>query len=94
MERRQMSPPLKCSFSIVYNAIKAMPNHRVHGLVTTGGVQFDVEANVTRDGREFIDLPHNNRIYQGDWGFQTNNMGKDGQRIGQYARPLDEWYLS
>ena len=48
-------------------------------------------ADVTRDGREFINLPHNNRIYEGDWGYTTNSMGKDGQRIGQYARPLDDW---
>ena len=94
MARRQMSPPLKCSFAQVYAAVKAMTNRQVAGLVTTGGVQFDAGADVTRDGREFINLPHNNRIYQADWGFMTNSMGKDGQRIGHYARPLDEWCLS
>ena len=29
--------------------------------------------------------------YTRNWGYTTNSMGEEGQRIGQYARPLDEW---
>ena len=94
MPRRQMSPPVKCSFAEIISALKIMPNHRVGGLHTSGGVEFTAEAGLTRDGREFVKLPHNNRIYVGDWGFRTNSMGEDGQRIGHYARPLDEWCSS
>jgi len=87
-----MQPPLKCSFWQVYDALKKLPGNSVDSLRTTGkGVEFSATASITRDGREFINLPHNNRIYEGDWGYTTNSMGKDGQRIGQYARPLDEW---
>lgn len=90
--RRQIDPPLKCAFSEVYKAFKRLPLATVNGLKTTGrGVVFDATASITGDGRLFIGLPHNNRIYEGDWGYTTNSMGKDGQRIGQYARPLDEW---
>jgi hypothetical protein len=60
-------------------------------LQTTGGVPFVAEAKQAKDGRLFISLPHNNRIYEEDWGYRTNNMGKDGQRIGQYSVPLDKW---
>jgi len=91
MSRRQMSPPPQCSFAEVYNALKRMPNQQVDSLITTGGVKFSAKAGLTRDGREYIGLPHGNRIYQDDWGFMTNRMGEDGQRIGHYARPLDEW---
>jgi len=92
MNRNQMQPPLKCSFWQVYHALEKLSGNTVDGLRTTGkGVKFSATASVTRDGREFINLPHNNRIYEGDWGYTTNSMGKDGQRIGQYARPLDEW---
>ncbi len=94
MERRQISPLLKCSFEQVYAALKAMPNQEIDGLITTGGVKFIASAKVARDSREFIDLPHSNRIYHADWGFTTNSMGEDGQRIGQYSVPLDEWCFS
>ncbi len=94
MSRKQITPSLICSFAQVYAAIKSAPNHRVEGLKTTGGVQFEATAKITGDGREFIELPHNNRIYKTDWGFMVNDMGKDGQRIGHYARPLDEWCLA
>ena len=60
-------------------------------MTTTGGVNFVAEAKTTRDNRRFISLPHNNRIYEDDWGFRTNCMGKDGQGIGQCAVPLDNW---
>jgi len=96
MTRNQMDPLLKCTFSQVYNTLKRLPGETVEGLRTTGkgikkGIKFSATADVTLDGREFINLPHNNRIYEGDWGYTTNSMGKDGQRIGQYARPLDDW---
>ena len=52
---------------------------------------FDAQAKVAEDGRRFISLPHSNRIYEGDWGYMTNSMGKNGQRIGHYSVPLDEW---
>ncbi len=39
----------------------------------------------------FISLPHNNRIYENDWGYRSNSMGKDGQRIGHYSIPIDDW---
>ena len=92
MTQNQMDPPLKCTFSQVYDTLKRQPGKTVEDLRTTGkGKKFSAMADVTRDGREFINLPHNNRIYEGDWGYTTNSMGKDGQRIGQYARPLDDW---
>ncbi len=91
MSRKRMSPPLKSSFLQVYMALKSLPNQEVVGLVTTGGIKFEARAGSTRDNRIYIGLPHNNRIYQDDWGFMTNSMGQDGQRIGHYARPLDEW---
>ena len=92
MTRNQMDPPLNCTFGKVYNALKQQPEETVKELRTTGkGIKFSATADMTRDGRIFINLPHNNRIYEGDWGYTTNSMGEDGQRIGQYARPLDEW---
>jgi len=60
-------------------------------LLTTGGVEFLAEAKTAGDGRRFISLPHNNRIYGSDWGNIANGMGKDGQRIGHYSVPLDDW---
>jgi hypothetical protein len=86
-----MNPPLKCRFAQVYDAIAATPHNEVAGLSTTGGVAFWAQALEAQDGRKYIALPNNNRIYQHDWGYTTNHMGKDGQRIGHYARPLDEW---
>ena len=43
---------------------------------------------------KFISLPDNIRIYQKDWGFRNNHFGTEGQRIGQYSRPLDDWCSS
>lgn len=93
MPRRQMNPPLKCSFAQVYDAIAASPDQSITGLSTTGGVVFRAQALKAQDGRKYIALPHNNRIYQPDWGYTTDHMGKEGQRIGHYARPLDEWCI-
>ena len=92
--RVPINPPLSLSFDEVYQAISKQPGKRTPKLETTGrviGVIFEAEAKLTRDGRRFISLPHNNRIYEDDWGYMANSMGKDGQRIGQYSVPLDEW---
>jgi hypothetical protein len=86
-----IDPPLKMTFNDVYMAIKSQPNSFSPDLKTTGGVTFAAEAALTRDGRRFISLPHNNRIYENDWGYRSNSMGKDGQRIAHYSIPLDEW---
>jgi hypothetical protein len=94
MPRHPLSPPLKSTFERVYQAIAQQPNDHTPELVTTGGVRFVAEAKEATDGRRFVSLPHSNRIYEEDWGFTANSMGKDGQRIGQYAVPLDEWVQS
>jgi len=94
MPRHSISPRLKSTFERVYRVIMQQPNDRTAELVTTGGVPFFAESKETTDGRRFISLPHNNRIYEEDWGFTANRMGKDGQRIGQYAVPLDKWVRS
>jgi hypothetical protein len=66
---------------------------RAHALVTDDPAVFRLvaEEKTAQDGWRFISLPHNNRIYEHDWGYTSNSMGKDGQRIGQYSVPLDEW---
>jgi hypothetical protein len=91
--RPLISPPLNCSFRLVYDAIAAQPSGRTPQLETTGGTPFTAEAKVARDGRQFIALPHSNRIYESDWGYSTNGMGKGkgGQRIGHYSVPIDSW---
>lgn len=91
MRRALIKPPLKLSFNDVYNAISKQPKSHTPELLTTGGVPFVAEAKYTHDGRRFISLPHNNRIYENDWGYRSNSMGKDGQRIGQYSVPIDDW---
>jgi len=90
-----IDPPLTTSFSEVYQALQRQPSARSPNLATTGGVPFSAEPKVTGDGRLFISLPHNNRIYEGDWGYKTNSMGrKGGQRIAQYSVPLHRWVVS
>ena len=71
-----------------------MPNSTVKELITTGGVVFNAQAKISPRVGKFIQLPHNNRIYSCCWGNITNHMGKgkDGQRIGQYARSIDDWF--
>jgi hypothetical protein len=91
MARNAVSPPLELTFDRVYQLVAACAGQRTPPLQTTGGVQFVAQASVARDGRRFISLPHNNRIYEHDWGYSSNSMGKDGQRIGHYSAPLDEW---
>ena len=91
MKREKIFPPLKMNFDTVFQAILKQPHSKTPELVTTGGITFVAEARHTRDGRRFISLPHSNRVYEADWGYRSNGMGKDGQRIGQYAMPIDEW---
>jgi len=83
---------LRYSFDEVFTQLSKQPNSSSPQLTTTGGVDFVAEAKTSKDNRRFISLPHNNRIYEDDWGFMTNSMGKDGQRIGQYEVPLDNWF--
>jgi len=92
-DRRLMEPQPKCSFEEVFRALSAMPGQKVSGLKTTGEkqVSFEAQARFSHSVGQFILLPHNNRIYPCCWGNTNNHMGKDGQRIGQYARPLDQW---
>ncbi len=91
--RRLMQPQPVRSFAQVFTAISSLPGKKVTGLMTTGGVHFEAEAKQSDKVGLFIALPHNNRIYPCCWGNTTNHMGQgeEGQRIGQYARPLDEW---
>lgn len=91
MGRDRINPPLEMSFNKVFDAIFRQPGKQTPELETTGHVPFVAEAKFTRDGRLFISLPHNNRIYETDWGFRSNSMGKDGQRIGHYSIPIDKW---
>jgi len=91
MAQTRISPPLESTFDQVYQCIAAQPGQRTAPLQTTGGVGFVAEAKTAGDGRRFISLPHNNRIYEHDWGYTSNGMGKNGQRIGHYSVPLDEW---
>ena len=91
MKRTANNPPLKMDFNDVYEVISKQPKAQTPKLLTTGGVTFIAEAKCTNDGRRFISLPHNNRIYENDWGYRSNSMGKDGQRIGHYSIPIDDW---
>ncbi|MDD5095116.1 MAG: hypothetical protein PHV74_12190 [Dehalococcoidia bacterium] len=91
MKRDLISPPLGLSFGDVFDMISRQPESKTPELLTTGKVPFVAEAKHSRDVRRFIALPHSNRIYEHDWGFRSNHMGKAGQRIGQYAVPIDKW---
>jgi hypothetical protein len=63
MTRNQMDPPLKCTFGNVYNALKQQSGETIAGLKTTGqSIVFNAKADKVRDGRIFINLPHNYRI--------------------------------
>ena len=100
--RPEMNPPPKCTFDQVFDILSSERNKQTT-LFTTGKhserrVEFVAEAKlglrVNLPDKRFISLPHNNRIYSCCWGNTQNHMGKggkDGQRINQYARPLDEW---
>lgn len=91
MESNLIRPSLGVSFDYVFLSISRQSGMQTPKLETTGHVFFVAEAKHTHDGRRFISLPHSNRIYETDWWFRSNCMGKDGQRIGQYAIPIDEW---
>jgi len=93
MLRELIKPPLNKSFNEIYQSIDREPLKQTPILLTTGGVLFVAKAKAAKDGRRFIALPHSNRIYEGDWGYRTNSMGKDGQRIGHYSVPLDQWVV-
>ena len=98
--RPEMNPPPKCTFDQVFGALGSEV-HKKTTLLTTGkigkpGTAFVAEAKLAQNAelhdKRFISLPHSNRIYACCWGNTQNHMGKDvGQRINQYARPLDEW---
>ena len=88
-----MLPQPLSSFNQVYEAIYSLSDHTINGLVSTGGKSFKAKARYSLRVGKFILLSHDNRIYHCCWGNTTNHMGKkDGQRIGQYVRSLDEWY--
>ena len=91
MERKIIDPQLQNTFDEVFKSIFCQFGKNTPKLITTGGVPFEAEAKLTKNGRRFISLPHNNRIYEHDWGYMSNKMGKDGQRIGQYSVPIDRW---
>lgn len=90
-DRPQIVPPLMCTFEQVYECMINFPDKKVTNIQTTRGIVFEAVAAESIDVGIFIQLPHNNRIYPCCWGNQTNHMGKDGQRIGQYSRSLDQW---
>jgi len=90
---REKIEEIKTAFSEIYEFIKKQPEATLLGLQTTGGVPFSCEAKSTKDKRQFINLSHNNRIYEADWGSYFNDMGKTGQRIGQYSIPINDKYL-
>ena len=89
--RNLIDPSLESNFQAVYEKLSRQANRKSPRLVTTAGTHFEASAETAQDGRSFIQLPHSNRIYEGDWGYQTNSMGEGGQRIGQYSKALDEW---
>jgi hypothetical protein len=91
MKRAVILPPLKLSFDEVFEAISKQPKSQTPELLAAGHALFVAQAKRTRDGRRFIALPHSNRIYEDDWGFQTNGMEKDGHRIGPFASSIDNW---
>ena len=82
---RQKIEEIETSFYQIYEFIRRQPTSKLSGLETTGGVLFSCQVKTTKDNRKFIELPYNNRIYENDWGYYFNDMGKDGQCIGQYS---------
>jgi hypothetical protein len=84
---------ISTNFNEIFEFIYNEPKATLLNLETSGGVAFSCIAKTTRDNRRFIDLPHNNRIYEADWGYYFNDMGKDGQRVGQYSIPINCKYF-
>jgi hypothetical protein len=92
MNRKLIDPPLRNDFHNVWENLEREPGSNSPSLILMrSGKEFTAMAKVTQDGRKFIELPHNNRIYEGDWGYYNNSMGQDGQRIGHYSVPIDSW---
>lgn len=89
--RPLMKPQPACNFDEVFETISLQPQKTICGLKTTGGVDFIAQSKTSHNKGQFILLPHNNRIYRCCWGNTNNHMGKEGQRVGHYTRPLDEW---
>ena len=93
-DRPMMIPQSMATFDQIYTMLLQCRGKECT-LMTTGGVEFVATAataqRVNLPDKRFISLPHNNRIYSCCWGNQSNHMGNEGQRIGQYSRPLDEW---
>jgi hypothetical protein len=90
-DRKLIDPPLENDFKTVFEKLRKQSDRKSPELVTTGGTRFEASAETTLDERIFIQLPHSNRIYEGDWGYHTNSMGEDGQRIGHYSKALNDW---
>ena len=90
-DRKLIKPALICTFEQVYECLLSYPDRKVTNLQTSRGNIFIAMASESSEVGKFIQLPHNNRIYPCCWGNQTNHMGKDGQRIGQYSISLDQW---
>ena len=59
---------IQTSFDVIFEYLLSLPNQSVNDLITIGGVTFSARATTAMDGRRFIELPHNNRIYEADWG--------------------------
>ena len=91
MKRAVILPPLKLSFDEVFEAISKQTNAQTPELLTHGHALFVAQAKRTRDDRRFIALPQGNRIYEEDWGFRNNGIGKEGQRVDNYAVSIDNW---
>lgn len=81
------------TFDQVFDFLSSQPQKTVTGLITSGGVSFSAQAKISPKVGKYISLPHNNRIYYCCWGNTNNHMGKEGQRISQYTRAIDEWCL-
>lgn len=90
---RQRIEEIQTDFDQIFEFIVGSPDATLSDLMSTGNTPFSCQAKRTRDNRKFISLPHNNRIYKNDWGYYFNDMGKDGQRIGQYSIPINQKYL-
>lgn len=90
-DRKRIKPALTCTFDQVYECLLNSPDKKVTNLLTSRGNLFVAVAAESSVVGKFIQLPYNNRIYPCCWGNQTNHMGKEGQRIGQYSTPIDQW---
>ncbi len=90
-DRKLIKQALNCTFDQVYECLLNSQDKMVTNLKTSRENTFFAIAAESSEVGKFIQLPQKNRIYPCCWGNQTNHMGKDGQRIGQYSIPLDQW---